>query len=445
MSSSNYPLRQSGIYHNLPDFDPSIKGLSAVICGANGISGSNAIRALLDASHRWTYIYTLARRPLSDKQLSLIPKDLHNRIKHVSIDLSASSKDVAKQLKDAGVRADYVFYYAYAQPPSDDGKSGMDPAMADKLFEANVPMFKTFLGALEEAALEPRRILLQTGGKNYGMHIGRIKTPAVESDPQPRHLQANFYYAQEDELKAFCKRHNIGWNVIRPAGVIGASPNSPLNTFYPFGLYAAIQARKDEPVEFGGDFESWQFEASHSTARLSGYLAEWAVLEDKCANQAFNAQDGGPLSWSRFFEELARWFGVEKGVVPPEADMNSASSISVAGGKECPLGYGPPLKLNLKSSLVDWFRDGTNRATWKDIMSKSNGQIEANPFEDGSVDNMMAEFAYLRFGSLSMNKARILGFCGFVDSLESIFESYQDMEKMGLLPPMKVTSAKPLI
>ncbi|RSM04062.1 hypothetical protein CEP52_007067 [Fusarium oligoseptatum] len=315
--------------------------------------------------------------------------------------------------------------------------------MAQKLFDANVPLFRTFLRALEIAHIEPKRILLQTGGKNYGMHIGRVRTPLVESDPQPRHLSKNFYYAQEDDLKAFCSRHTTGWNLVRPAGVIGASPNSPLNTFWPFAIYAAIQARKDEPLEFGGTFESWQFEAGHSTARLSGYLSEWAVLEEKCADHAFNAQDGGLLSWDRFFSELARWFGVRKGVVPPKVDDKFTTVISLAGGEQAPLGYGPPLNLDLKFYLAEWFKDPSNKSTWEEIMAESD--VTANPFADGTAEQMMGDFAYLRFGTLSMNKARLYGFSGFVDSCESIFESFVDMERLGLLPPMKVPAARALV
>lgn len=442
MSSSDYSLRQSGIYRNLPTFDPAIKNLSAVVCGANGISGFNTVRALLDSPDRWATIYTLSRRPLSEKQLSLIPSALQDRIKHIPVDLSDSPEKIAGDFAEAGVRPDYVFYYTYAQPSS-DGESGMDPKMAQKLFDANVPLFRTFLKALEIVHIEPKRILLQTGGKNYGMHIGRVRTPLVESDPQPRHLSNNFYYAQEDDLKEFCSRHSTGWNVVRPAGVIGASPNSPLNTFWPFAIYAAIQARTDEPLEFGGTFESWQFEADHSTARLSGYLSEWAVLEEKCVDQAFNAMDGGLLSWDRFFSELARWFGVSKGVVPPKVDDEFTTAISLAGGEQAPLGYGPPLGLDLKFSLAEWFKESTNKAVWEEIIADSD--VMANPFADGTAGQMMGDFAYLRFGTLSMNKARLYGFSGFVDSCESIFESFVDMERLGLLPPMSVSTAMALV
>lgn len=117
--------------------------------------------------------------------------------------------------------------------------------MADALADINVPMFKNFLDSLEIANVEPKRILLQTGGKNYGLHIGRCRAPLVESDPKPRHLQTNFYYSQEDLLFEYCKKHpQTGWNVVRPVGVIGVAQRAPLNAFYPFAIYAAVQAQR---------------------------------------------------------------------------------------------------------------------------------------------------------------------------------------------------------
>lgn len=104
--------------------------------------------------------------------------------------MTSSAKDIAH------VRADYVFYHAYLSPKS--GKSAMNPKTAEELVEANVPPFKNFLGALPIAGIESKRILLQTGGKNYGVHIGRMRTSFFKPDPQSRHLSPNFYYPQED-------------------------------------------------------------------------------------------------------------------------------------------------------------------------------------------------------------------------------------------------------
>ncbi|KAF4980522.1 hypothetical protein FZEAL_3457 [Fusarium zealandicum] len=444
MSSKSYPLRQVGIYRNLPTFDPAVKNLTAIICGAGGISGFNTLRALLDSPERWASIYTLSRSGLSKEQLDLIPPELRSRIKHVPTNMSSSPEEIAKSLTDNGVSADYVFYYTYVQPKV-DGKSGMDPSMAKDLVEANAPLFENFMQALEAAEIKPKRILLQTGGKNYGMHIGRVRTPVVESDPQPRHLQPNFYYPMEDAMKKFCERHpETSWNVIRPVGIIGVTHSSPLNMMYPFGVYAAVQAQKKEPLRFGGEFDSWQFECCHSTARLTGYLSEWAVLEDSCANEAFNAQDGGVLSWDRFFNELARWFDVEKGVIEPNGDEETPLSMAFTGSKDAPLGYGPPMKTQMSFTLADWFQDPTNREAWEEIMRK-NPEVKANMFADGSGSDNIADFAYTRFGTLSTNKMRRFGFCGFVDTLESMFETFDEMHGFGLLPKMKVDAARPLV
>lgn len=444
-SSANYPLRQCGIYHNLPDFDPSLEGLSAVICGANGISGFATLRALLDAPKRWSRIYTLSRSSLSEEQMSLIPSDLHSHIKQISIDLSTSGQDIAQVLRDANVQADYVFFYSYLQP-SDAKASGMSVEMAHALVELNVPIFNNFLEGLELAALKPKRIALQTGGKNYGLHVGRTRTPLVESDPQPRHLQPNFYYHQEDLLIQYCQKHpETGWNFIRPVGIIGVAQRAPLNAFYPFAIYAAVQAQKKQPLQFGGDFEAWQFEYSHSTARLTAYLTEWAVLEDHCRNQAFNAQDGSLFTWDRFFSQLASWYAVEKGVENPDHVESSFTTQTFAGGEKAPLGYGPPTALKTTFRLADWFQQPENKVAWEEIMQNSNGQVTVNVFEDPAMKTLISEFDYARRANLSINKTRIMGFAGFVDTLESLYEMYKETAEFGALPQMKVASASPLI
>lgn len=35
-SIAKYPLQNKGIYKNLPQFDPDVKGLTAIVTGANG-------------------------------------------------------------------------------------------------------------------------------------------------------------------------------------------------------------------------------------------------------------------------------------------------------------------------------------------------------------------------------------------------------------------------
>jgi hypothetical protein len=324
--------------------------------------------------------------------LSLLSQEQQARIKHVSIDLTGSADQTSQALKEAKVQVDVVFFYGYITPK---GKSAMDPSMADALAEVNV-------------------------------------------------LSNNFYYPQEEALFKHCEKNpGTDWNIVMPFGIVGAVPNAGMNTFLPFAVMAAVQAEKGEPITFGGDLEEWQYEVCHSTARLSGYLSEWAVLEDKCKNERFNAQDGSSLPWNRFFPELARWYGVKE-VNGPEIDDVKFQAIELAGGKDCPLGYGPSPAIRLSRTFADWGNEDVNRHAWKRIMDRSEGQVGVNVFDTGFGADM-ADFVYYKIGQPSVAKLRRFGFNGFVDTMESVFEMYQDMAKMGVIPAPVVDAAKPMI
>lgn len=442
MGSEQLPLRNVGIYRNLPTFPPTIKDMTAIIVGATGISGFNTLRSLLESPSRWGKIYAVSRSPPPAEMLSLLTPTQQSHLQHVSIDLTGSAEKTADALRTSGVKhADHVFFFGYIHPK---GKSAMDPGLARELVETNAPLFENFLRALPLAGIAPKRILLQTGGKHYGCHIGRARLPYVESDPPPTHLAENFYYHQVDALRRFCAEHpETAWNVVRPFGIVGAAPGGGMNCFLPYAVLAATQAKKGEPIFFGGDIEEWQNECVHSSARLTGFLCEWAVLEEKCANQDFNAGDGCAMSFDRFFEELARWYGVEKGIEGPEPDESKYEELPLAGGKDAPLGYGPPTAIRLSRKLSDWCQEPANHEAWKAVMRDAG--LKEDVFELGSDTIAMGDFTYYRIGQPSMAKVRRLGFNGFVDTVESVFEAYNDLAVLGLIPKPNVEAARPMV
>jgi N-acetyl-gamma-glutamylphosphate reductase len=63
MPSHQQIVESRGIYHGLPVYDDSLKGLTAIITGANGISGYYMLRVLAQHPERWSKIYCLSRRP----------------------------------------------------------------------------------------------------------------------------------------------------------------------------------------------------------------------------------------------------------------------------------------------------------------------------------------------------------------------------------------------
>lgn len=336
MGSERYPVHHKGIYHNLPTFDPSITGLTAIVTGANGISGFHTLRVLLESPERWSKVYALSRRPPPAEMMGLLSESQRSRVQHVAADFLEDPAKLAETLQRLGVSADYIFFYSYLQPKPAPGARVW--SNAEELVKVNTTLLDNFLQAITIAKLTPKRFLLQTGAKHYGIQIGRTRTPAVESDPQPDHLDPNFYYPQEKSLFEYCNAHNTSWNVIRPAWVLGAVSNAQMNALLPIAIYAAVQAQKGEPIAFPSDWQTWQYESHHSTALLTGYLSEWAVLEDKTKNEAFNAQDTGPVSWDRLYEALTGWFGVEKGIVPPQQDISKFDEFVGKSGADTPIG-----------------------------------------------------------------------------------------------------------
>jgi nucleoside-diphosphate-sugar epimerase len=159
-------INSRGIYHGLPVYDSSIKSLSAIITGANGISGAYMLKVLSRSPQRWSKIYCLSRRP------PLIPGGLPSNVEHIALDFLKDPYKIADVLKEKGVKADYVFFYSYIQPPPKPG--GVLWSDAEEMVRVNVLLLSNFLAALKMASITPKTFMLQTGAKNYGGHLGKI-------------------------------------------------------------------------------------------------------------------------------------------------------------------------------------------------------------------------------------------------------------------------------
>ena len=122
----------------------------------------------------------------------------------------------------------------------------------------------------------------------------------------------------------------------------------------------------------------------------------------------------------------------------------NVKSEQLKGGKDAPLGFEPPTAIKLSRTLADWSRDPDNEKPWKEMMNESNGELKVNVFWS-DMDVFIVNFAYYKIGQASSAKLRRFGFCGFVDTMESVFEMYKDMAKMGVLPGPKVEAARPMI
>lgn len=189
-------------------------------------------------------------------------------------------------------------------------------------------MLVNFLKACDFAGFKPRRFMLQTGAKNYGLHLGPNLIPQFENDPRVGG-EPNFYYPQEDALKEYCSKRNVGWNVARPSFILGAVGDNLLNHLYGLAIYASVQGHLKRPLQFPASLQMWDMIFDQSSAYMNAYLEEWMVLNPDAANQAFNAKDDSHFTWGRFWPMLARWYGTD-GYTTPELDESKFKIVPLA-------------------------------------------------------------------------------------------------------------------
>lgn len=166
---------------------------------------------------------------------------------------------------------------------------------------------------------------------------------------------------------------------------------------------------------------------------LNAYLEEWAVLNPKAGNEAFNAQDGTPFTWSRFWSYLATWYGTSW--TPPETDAAKYRTAE-SRWEQSPRGYGPRGVTRSTFSLCEWAQQSHVQEAWKELKEKYGLLID--PFEDVGKTFGITDSAIIGGWALSLStrKVRKMGFYGTVDSYESMFHCLEGLVRLKVSPPL---------
>lgn len=92
-SIKSYSVTSKEEFYGLPTF-PEAEGkkYSAIVTGANGITGAHMLRVLAEAPERWGTIYALSRKPPASR--------VQGNIKYLAIDFLSSPEGIAQQLKE---------------------------------------------------------------------------------------------------------------------------------------------------------------------------------------------------------------------------------------------------------------------------------------------------------------------------------------------------------
>ena len=202
---------------------------TAVVVGALGVIGRYIVERLVQEGD-WNVV-GLSRRKGEDA----------GRVRYVSVDL-LDEGDTGRKLAHLG-EATHVFYCAFQA-------SGAQAADYARGIAVNRDMLVNSVSAIERAAKGLQRVVLVTGTKYYGSHLGPFRTPAKEDDP--RHLPPNYYFDQIDWLTAHQAGKPWTWTELRPQTLCGFAPGTAMSIVPVIAVYAAISKELGLPLRFPG-------------------------------------------------------------------------------------------------------------------------------------------------------------------------------------------------
>lgn len=243
------------------------------------------------------------------------------------------------------------------------------------------------------------------GGKAYGSHLGGFMTPALETDP--RHMPPDFYYDQEDLLRAMQQGAGWAWTVFRPTVVYGLALGNPMNVTT-VGAYAAISRELGLPMRFPGSLAAYTALNQGVDAALIGRAIIWAGETPRARNEIYNITNGDLFRWWRMWPHIAASLGMK--VAEPQA---------------FPLAEFMADKEALWRGMVD--RHGLVPTRYQDLVAWPFGEfVLQRPFDH----------------VLDTTKLRAHGFEGFEDSYAMFDRQLAQLQRDRIIPTMVPEEAR---
>ena len=259
---------------------------TVLVAGASGLVGTAAIDAFLDQD--WEVIALSRRKPEVFSQ---------RPFRHLAVDLQdrAACQAAFRHLSSVT----HVVYTAVYELP------GLVAGWQDpRQMQTNLDMLRNLLEPLQQASRLQHVTLLQ-GTKAYGVHLHAIAIPARERHPRDPH--ANFYWLQEDWLRAQSAQRGFGWTILRPTVVLGPNVGVVMNILPVVGIYAALCREESRPFGFPGHIA---YVREAVDARLIGRAAEWAARTPTAWGEHYNLTNGEVFSWRDIWPAMADALGV---------------------------------------------------------------------------------------------------------------------------------------
>ncbi|MCA0338450.1 MAG: NAD-dependent epimerase/dehydratase family protein, partial [Proteobacteria bacterium] len=201
-----------------------------LIAGASGLVGLATIEHYRS---RGIPTVSLSRRKPASSASRTILADLRNRMQLAQC--LAAETDIT----------DLVYAAVYEKEDLVAGWDDPDQIATNDLMLRNV------VETLLSVSPGLRHISLMQGSKAYGSHVRPLRVPAREGRSEMRE-RPNFYWLQEDYLKARQQGQAWRYTVFRPVPILGDSAASALNLVAALGIYAAFMRHRGLPLHFPG-------------------------------------------------------------------------------------------------------------------------------------------------------------------------------------------------
>jgi nucleoside-diphosphate-sugar epimerase len=345
----------------------------ALVVGAHGVIGRNLIDHLA-ARGDWEII-GLSRRG----------GESEGRIRYVGVDL-LNQEDSRNKLGGL-TQVTHIFYAAFQDRPT-----------WAELVPPNLTMLVNVIEAIEPIAAGLKHVSLMQGYKVYGAHLGPFKTPARETDAY--HMPPEFNVDQQNFLEDRQKSKSWTWSAIRPSVVGGFALGNPMNLAMVIAVYATISKELGLPLRFPGKPGAYDKLLEMTDAGLLAQATVWAATDERCANQAFNINNGDLFRWSEMWPKIARFFELE---------------------------VAPPLLMSLDIVMAD------KEPLWNTMIEKYG--LEQNPYKDVSswgFGDFVFSWDYDFFADGS--KARRFGFHEYVDTETMLLNIFDDFRQRKIIP-----------
>jgi nucleoside-diphosphate-sugar epimerase len=267
---------------------------TVLVVGASGLVGTGAVEKFL---HAGDDVIALSRRA---------PEvDSSRAFTHLSVDLTDSTacERIASQLS----AVTHVVYAAVFELP------GLMPGWTDeRQMETNLAMMSNVMEPLLQHAKAFRHISFLQGTKAYGAHLHAIRIPARERSPRDNH--PNFYWLQEDYIRAKAIEHGFAFTIWRPQLIVGPNYGVVMNPLPVIGAYGAIRAAEGKPFSYPGGAR-WVWQATDT--RVIAEAMEWAADNPLAHNETYNITNGEVFEWRDIWPAMAETLGVDVGPDEP--------------------------------------------------------------------------------------------------------------------------------